>query len=151
MADVFTREKRSRVMAAIKGRGNCSTEGILKQILRKHQLWGWCSQVKKLRGTPDVAFPGKKIAIFADGCFWHGCLRCGLRDRAQTNREFWQSKIARNIARDRSVTRALQKQGWRVLRLWEHDLEKQPELCLMRIIRVLGRKRGAESASKDSG
>lgn len=137
MADVFTKQKRSEVMAAIKGKGNKSTEQTIKSLLRKHGLCGWRSQAHGVIGKPDIVFRRQQLAIFADGCFWHGCRKCGSRDRIATNKEFWRQKIQGNIGRDRRVSRELKSRGWRVLRLWEHDIEKNPERCLGRIRKII--------------
>jgi DNA mismatch endonuclease, patch repair protein len=137
MADVFSKRKRSEVMAAIRGRGNKSTEQAIRRLLRAGGLKGWRSHAKNLPGTPDFIFRKSKVAIFADGCFWHGCRKCGLRDRAATNRVFWRRKIARNISRDRSVSRLLRQEGWSVLRVWEHDLKRRPGHCVGQITRLI--------------
>lgn len=71
------------------------------------------------RVRPDVVFPGARIAIFVDGCYWHGCVR--HKTLPKTNTEFWAKKIARNVERDREVDEALTASGWLVLRFWEHD------------------------------
>ena len=73
-----------------------------------------------LFGKPDFTFRRERVAVFVDGCFWHGCPRHGTMPAG--NRAFWQAKLARNAERDRAVTRALRKAGWKVLRIWEHDL-----------------------------
>jgi DNA mismatch endonuclease (patch repair protein) len=87
---------------------------------------------------PDFVFRREKVAIFVDGCFWHGCPEHFRRPKSR--QKFWDAKIARNIARDVSVTKALRKAGWRVLRLWEHELAKQREKRLLaRLRRALAR------------
>lgn len=68
---------------------------------------------------PDVVFPSRRIALYVDGCFWHGCPDHGTR--ASTNRDYWAEKIAANRARDARLTQALEEDGWAVLRFWEHD------------------------------
>jgi len=78
-------------------------------------------------GKPDFVFPDQRLAVFVDGCFWHGCPLHGTNPA--TNREFWSEKITRNRQRDREVNRALRALGWRILRIWEHELtlKRQPE------------------------
>jgi DNA mismatch endonuclease (patch repair protein) len=71
------------------------------------------------RRTIDIAFTRAKLAVFVDGCFWHGCPMHGVRPR--TNPEWWAWKIERNIARDLDTTRLLEESGWSVLRVWEHE------------------------------
>jgi DNA mismatch endonuclease (patch repair protein) len=68
----------------------------------------------------DFTFRRERVALFVDGCFWHGCPKHGTMPAG--NRAFWKAKLARNTARDRTVTRALRQAGWTVLRIWEHDL-----------------------------
>jgi DNA mismatch endonuclease (patch repair protein) len=80
-------------------------------------------------------FPKQKVAVFVDGCFWHGCPKC--YPRPKTNRKFWDKKRADNMARDRRVNRQLRLQGWKVIRIWQHPLKKSPDACLIRIRRAL--------------
>ena len=119
MSDVFTKAIRSQVMAAIRSRGNRDTELKLAGILRKHGIKGW-RRHRPLPGKPDFVFHRERLAVFVDGCFWHGCRwHCRM---PQDNRAYWQRKISRNIERDRATTRLLRSLGWKVLRLWGHSL-----------------------------
>ena len=122
MSDIFTKAKRSEVMSRIKGTGNKDTELRLIGISKTHGITGWRRRWP-LEGKPDFVFPKLKLAVFVDGCFWHGCPIHATQPK--TNEEFWRTKIARNQARDRLVTRTLRAQGWRVLRIWEHELAKK--------------------------
>lgn len=133
MADVFTPEHRSRVMAAIKGRGNKATELRLIAIMRAAHLTGWRRNAL-LPGKPDFVFPRHKVAVFVDGCFWHGCPSHGRRPAS--NAEYWMAKIDRNRRRDREVARLLKARGWRILRIWEHAL-KHPTCVTARLARML--------------
>ncbi len=134
MADVFTKAKRSAVMALIRSRGNRATELRLIALMREHGITGW-RRGAPLPGKPDFIFRAAKLAVFVDGCFWHACPKHGTRPKQ--NRKFWDAKIARNCGRDRSVNRELRKFGWRVVRIWEHDLAKRSEKCCRRIKAVL--------------
>jgi DNA mismatch endonuclease (patch repair protein) len=135
MADVFSKEKRSDVMSRIRGKGNKKTELALIEILKAHQIVGWRRNAR-LFGRPDFVFFEHKLAVFVDGCFWHGC---AIHSKIPTtNRSFWQKKISTNRARDLVVTKTLKKRGWRVMRLWEHDLKKRPRICARRILRRVG-------------
>ncbi len=121
MPDVFTKEKRSAVMALIRSRGNRDTELRMIALFREHGITGWRRNARVF-GKPDFVFRAAKVAVFVDGCFWHGCPRHATMPAS--NRVFWEAKLARNAARDREVTRALRKAGWRVLRVWECALTR---------------------------
>ncbi len=136
MADIFTKAKRSALMAAIRGKGNKATELRMIAIFRAHGITGWRRGVA-LFGKPDFVFRAERVAVFVDGCFWHACPRHGTKPAG--NRAFWKKKFARNVERDREVTRTLRKAGWKVLRVWEHALARRCEArLLVRLRRVLG-------------
>lgn len=129
--DTFSRQKRSEIMASVRSTGNRSTEAKLRGILVRAGLRSWKLQRKELPGSPDVVFPRRKLAVFVDGCFWHGCSRCYRRPKS--SRDYWDAKVARNIARDRRVDRDLRRLGWTPVRLWEHQVAKEPAACLERL------------------
>lgn len=133
MTDVFSKTKRSLVMAAVRGKQNKSTELKLLKLFRKNYIRGW-RRNWPIEGRPDFIFPEKRLAVFVDGCFWHGCPK-HLR-RPKSNIKYWRSKIASNRARDIKVKTELGQRGWRVLRIWEHEL-KNEDSFLKRIRRVL--------------
>lgn len=110
---------RSRIMSAIRGRWNVTTELRLAGALRRAGITGWRRHLK-LPGRPDFAFPQQKVAVFVDGCFWHGCPRCYKPPKR--NAVFWAEKISANRERDRRVALALRRKGWAVVRLREHEL-----------------------------
>lgn len=117
--DTVSPETRSAIMRAVKGQGNKDTELVLVHLLRQNKITGW-RRSQPVFGKPDFIFPKRKFAIFVDGCFWHGCSKhCRM---PRSNRIYWKQKIASNKVRDRLVTRTLRSQGWRVLRVWEHEL-----------------------------
>jgi DNA mismatch endonuclease (patch repair protein) len=122
MSDVFTAVKRSQVMARIRSRQNASTELTLIAILRGAHLNGW-RRNQPIFGRPDFVFHKQKLALFVDGCFWHGCPKCYRAPRQ--NRVFWEAKLVANRKRDRVVNRHLKAAGWKVIRIWEHDLRRQ--------------------------
>jgi DNA mismatch endonuclease (patch repair protein) len=136
MADVFSRRERSRIMARVLDRGNESTERRFLLLLRAARIGGWRRHLP-LRGKPDFVFPAFRVAIFLDGCFWHGCPR-HLRLPAD-NRAYWVAKVGRNRRRDRRTTLALRARGWRVVRIWEHALKDAAgrERSLARVKRML--------------
>jgi DNA mismatch endonuclease, patch repair protein len=119
MVDVFTSAKRSQIMAAIRSSENERTELRLLQLFRRAKIAGWRRR-QKVVGMPDFVFRVSKIAVFVDGCFWHGCPSC--KRFPKSNQDFWRRKFAKNKRRDRAITQALQKEGWRVVRIWEHTL-----------------------------
>jgi DNA mismatch endonuclease (patch repair protein) len=121
MTDVFTPEKRSAVMAKVKGRGTKPELQVRKALTAlgvRYRL-----NRKDLPGSPDVVMAGRRLAIFVHGCFWHGhdCARGGRVPKA--NRDYWLAKVARNKARDAAAEAALAQQGWRVETIWECDLK----------------------------
>jgi DNA mismatch endonuclease, patch repair protein len=134
MPDVFTKRKRSEVMSRIRGRGNRETELTLIKVFRAHAIRGW-RRNQPVFGKPDFVFLHTRVAVFVDGCFWHGCPKHA--NMPANNRAFWKKKLAANIARDRIVRRQLRRQGWRVVRIWEHELAKNPQWCAEKIKRIL--------------
>lgn len=121
MVDNLTPEDRRKTMQAVKGKGT-SLERQLSAMLAGMGLSGWKKNVSDITGQPDVVFPQEQVLIFIDGCFWHGCPQCN-RKLPQTNREYWERKIARNVARDKRNTQSLADSGWRVIRIWEHEMQ----------------------------
>ena len=121
MADNFTPKERSRIMRAVKSKKNKSTELKLIEFFRKKRLRGWLRNYK-LYGKPDFVFPKLRMAVFADGCFWHGhdCRNLKPKD----NMEYWIRKIKRNKKRNREVTRYLKSKDWKVVRLFECKIKK---------------------------
>lgn len=123
--DVISKEKRSWTMAQVRASGNKSTEQKFIKLLKKESLKGWRRNYT-IAGKPDIVFPKIKIAIFLDGCFWHGHPKlCRI---PQSNREYWIKKIERNKERDKEVTTILKKKSWKVLRIWECDIDKRMTL-----------------------
>jgi len=117
MADVFTKEKRSEIMSRIKG-GNTKPELIVRSLL--HRLgYRFRLHKKDLPGKPDIVLPRHKKVIFVHGCFWHGHKGCKRSSIPSSNTEFWATKIKKNIKRDKVKARALRRQGWKVLILWQ--------------------------------
>lgn len=122
MADTFSKAKRSHIMSLIRSHGNKATELKLIEIFRVQNLKGWRRR-QKVFGRPDFIFRKLHAAVFVDGCFWHACPRCAKGSKS--NMAFWNEKFERNKRRDRSVTRGLRKEGWTVVRIWEHELKDQ--------------------------
>jgi len=133
MADVFTKAKRSEVMSRIRGSGNKETELALAKIFRGHGVTGW-RRNQSLFGKPDFTFRHQHSVVFVDGCFWHCCPNHSKIPAS--NRTFWLKKLTANKERDQLVTKTLRKQGWRVIRLWEHEL-KRKDLITSKIRRII--------------
>jgi DNA mismatch endonuclease, patch repair protein len=131
MVDVFSKKKRSEIMSVIRSKGNRTTEWRIRSRLISARLLGWKVNDVDVFGKPDFVFRKEKIAVFVDGCFWHGCKRC--RSIPSSNRKFWLTKIGKNQARDRLVNRTLKKDGWYVIRFWEHQTRKDPMSCINKI------------------
>ncbi len=154
MADVFSKGARSIVMRQIHRSQNKTTELRLMQIFRANGITGWRrgqmirfnvqpstfnpehsklggGRRKLSRGVrPDFAFPQLRVVVFVDGCFWHGCPRHATWPR--TRAAFWRRKIESNKARDRKVNGLLRTRGWKVIRVWEHELRRGDEARLIR-------------------
>jgi DNA mismatch endonuclease (patch repair protein) len=134
MADIFTRQKRSLVMSRIRGDGNKSTELALLGLLRYNGVSGWRRRWPLL-GKPDFVFPKQRLAVFVDGCFWHGCPR--HYRLPGSNVGFWKGKVEANRKRASVVNKDLRKKGWSVVRIWECALRERPGHCVSRIKRHL--------------
>lgn len=146
-ADVFTPEKRSEVMSRIRSRGNKDTEMRLISLMKDAGIKGWRRHVlltyslgdkksERVRVRPDFIFRSERVAVFVDGCFWHGCPKCYVRPKG--NRKFWDTKVTGNRIRDRKATNILRKKGWKVLRIWECNLVRERAVTSIKMLsRVL--------------
>lgn len=126
---------RSALMSRIRSKRNATTELKLASLLRSAGLRGWRRNYPLL-GKPDFVFLKSKLAVFVDGCFWHGH-GCGRNLAPKRNMELWRQKFVGNKRRDARVTRALRTKGWRVIRVWECVLARRPSHCMARIRRAL--------------
>lgn len=133
MTDVHTRRQRSYNMSMIKGR-NTKPELIIRKLLSLNGIRGYRINYK-LAGKPDIVFTKYKLAVFIDGCFWHKCPQCFRQP--DNNKEFWEKKIEGNVKRDNNVDNQLKKEGWKVLRFWEHLLRKDNISVYKRIYKEL--------------
>jgi len=122
---------RSDLMSRIRSRGNKSTECKLMTLLRSRGITGW-RRHPKLPGRPDFVWPRHRVAVFVDGCFWHGH-QCGRNLTPKKNSELWEKKFAATRHRDIKNGRILRGRGWMVLRIWECGLRRAPEACVRRI------------------
>lgn len=128
MNDPLTPEQRRRAMTNVRLK-NGSLEQTVGRELRKRGF-KFKKHVKNLPGTPDIVFPDYKLAIFVDGDFWHG-YRLPTWEHKLT--DFWKRKIHDNRRRDSRNFRKLRRKGWKVLRLWQHEIKKDPQSCIARI------------------
>jgi DNA mismatch endonuclease (patch repair protein) len=129
MTDVFTKEKRSWVMSRIRSK-NTKVEKILCKKMRSRRIK--FVQHPKLIGHPDFLV-SKNIVVFVDGCFWHGCPKHYIEPK--TRKSFWKEKIAGNMKRDKLAKWDLRRLGYKVIRLWEHQIENSADKCIERIIK----------------
>lgn len=134
MADFLTTVQRSALMASIKGKANKRTELVLAALFRRHGIKGWRRHYP-ISGRPDFVFISERVAVFVDGCFWHGC-RWHYRPPT-SNVAFWRSKMDANRRRDKMASARLRLDGWKVIRVWEHSLSR-PEAIVKRISSALG-------------
>lgn len=124
-SDIFSPEKRSEIMRAVKGANTKPEVSLRKALFAKG--FRYRLNARELPGKPDIVFPKYRAVLFVHGCFWHGhdCRR-GAR-RPKTNADYWRRKIARNRKRDHEAIAALQRHGWSVIISWECDLQDLPE------------------------
>jgi DNA mismatch endonuclease (patch repair protein) len=134
MSDIFSSEKRSAVMKAVKSRNTKTTELKMIEIFKELHIIGW-RRTYPLIGKPDFVFPKKRIVIFVDGCFWHGhnCRNVTPSDNA----EFWEAKRLYNKKHDEEVTQTLAQKNWTVIRIWECELKKKNRELLLEKISML--------------
>ena len=134
MADIFTKEKRSEVMSHIRSKNNKSTELKLIKIFKEYGITGWRRNYN-VKGHPDFVFLEKKIAVFVDGCFWHGH-KC-LNRVPEENTEYWERKFKYNKSHDRKVNKLFRLRGWTVIRIWECELNTHSKSTFLRKLSAL--------------
>lgn len=130
MADCFTKEKRSEVMSKIRSK-NTKAEVLVFRELRRRGIY-FQKHYNKAPGKPDIALPRKKKAVFIDGDFWHGYQFS--KNKHRLPRKYWLKKIENNIKRDRQNRAKLRKEGWQVMRVWEHEVFKNFNKTIDKII-----------------
>jgi len=129
MTDFLSPETRSRVMARIRSR-DTKPELRLRRTLWREGFRGWRCHAKGIPGKPDLAFTRWKVAVFVDGCFWHGHPDFFTPGKSG---EYWDQKIARTRERDQEANTALASLGWRVLRFWDFEIELELDYCIDRV------------------
>ena len=126
MSDNLKPDDRRRTMQAVKSKGT-RIERRLFALLARNGISGWKKNLKSVLGKPDVVFLDPKLAIFIDGCFWHGCPYC-RRKLPETNKAYWKRKIKRNIELALHYNEQLNRNGWTVIRIWEHEIDDVKKL-----------------------
>jgi len=123
-----------------------SKDTAIEMRLRR-ALWAegfrYRKHYKDIPGTPDIAFPGAKVAVFCDSRFWHGRDWEKRKNKLVSNRDYWIRKIERNMERDKKVNKNLARSGWLVLRFWDTDIEKKLDECVERIKKALDARRNS--------
>jgi DNA mismatch endonuclease (patch repair protein) len=133
MTDFLSKETRSRVMARIRSR-DTKPELALRRALHGAGVRGWRLHRRDLPGRPDLAFGRARLAVFVDGCFWHGHPDFFTPGKSGP---YWDAKIERTKERDRLANEALTEAGWKVLRLWDFEVEDDLETCVQRVLKLL--------------
>ena len=137
-------------MRAIRSRGNRSTETRLRGAMVRAGIRGWTLHPKEVFGVPDFFFKDRRVTVFVDGCFWHGCPRCGHVPK--TNAPYWKTKIKRNKARDKAVNETLAGSDFSVVRFWECEIRSALYACVDRITTEIASKhRQMKGGTKTSG
>lgn len=131
MTDIVSKQKRSEIMSRVKSRDSKI------EILFRKELWKAGFRYRKNSGKhfgrPDIVLPEYKMTIFVDSCFWHGCKKhCRI---PLVRKSYWTKKITRNTERDKEVSKHYKKQGWKIFRIWEHDLKKNGNNTLIKKLR----------------
>lgn len=137
-APVPENETVSRVMSSVGGK-NTGPELAMRKALGLAGFPGYRLHWKKAQGRPDICYPGRKVAIFVHGCYWHRCPHC-KPCIPKTHLEFWQAKFCRNVERDARKLRELRREGWRVLVIWECQIKNDLRSCVSRVVRLLRAK-----------
>lgn len=131
--DVFSKKKRSEIMSKIR------SKDTKIEILFRKTLWKKGFRYKKNSskyfGKPDLALPKHKTVIFIDSCFWHNCPKHGYLPKS--NLRYWRKKIERNKERDKEVGKHYKKIGWKIFRIWEHEIKKNSEKAIQKVIKYL--------------
>lgn len=123
-------------------------ELMMRTLLRAAGLTGYRLHYAKAAGHPDIAFVGRRLAVFVHGCFWHGCPHCQPR-KPKRNTWYWLPKLQRNQERDRAKASALRNEGWRVITLWECRIKRAPDAQVARVLRAYDARAAARrSASR---
>ena len=131
MGDKFSKDIRSRIMSKVQR--NSKPEQVLRKALfRLGYRYSLDHRFKELNFKPDIVMVSRKVCIFVDGCFWHKCPKCFKAPKS--NKKYWNAKIKKNIERDKEQNKHLKKNGWKVIRVWEHEINKNLDKCISKIL-----------------
>lgn len=133
-------ELTSKIMSSIRGK-NTKPEMMLRKALWANGLRGYRLHWRKVAGCPDISYPGRRVAIFVNGCFWHRCPYCKL-PIPKTHRDYWQKKLRKNSERDKKKKKELENINWEVFTFWECQIKKELPV-VMKTLSFLERKRRA--------
>ena len=147
MTDTRTPEQRRRIMAAVRAK-DTSPEIAVRRALFAIGVRGWRCHYKGAVGTPDLAWPALRVALFVDGAFWHGH---PSRHRPGRSGRYWDEKIARNVSRDRQVDADLAASAWTVLRVWDFEVRRDLTDVVARIVATLGETIDAQARARRFG
>lgn len=131
--DNLTKKQRRKNMQNIRS-ADTTPERIIFRELRNQKIY-FAHHVKSILGKPDIVFRRKKIIVFIDSDFWHGHTTRGTMPKS--NKKYWREKIQRNRYRDKEVNKTLRREGWKVIRIWEHDVKKNLNRCINRILNAI--------------
>jgi len=134
MADIFSKKKRSWIMSRIRSK-NTSIDITMRDMLSGMNVR--FEMYPDLFGSPDFQV-GKKVLVFCDGDFWHGYK---YAEKKRPAKKYWREKIEGNMRRDRKVSRKLRRDGWSVLRIWEHSIKRKPKTCARKIMRKVAERK----------
>lgn len=131
--DVLTKVQRRKNMQNIRSTGT-KPERLIMGELKKRKVY-FAANVKNITGKPDIVFKRKKVAVFIDSDFWHGHPKYGHIPKSNT--EYWEKKIEYNRKRDKKNNKALREKGWKVIRIWEHEIKKDLNKCIIKILKAI--------------
>lgn len=137
MPDKFSKKVRSKIMSKVQ-RNSKPEQFLRKALFKEGYRYSLRHRFKELNFTPDITMVSRKLCIFVDGCFWHRCPKCYKEPKS--NKAYWIPKINRNVERDKEQNKYLKDRGWKVIRFWEHDIQKRLEWCVLKIKKTVNKK-----------
>lgn len=133
--DIWNKQKRSEVMSKIRSK-NTKPELIIRSALFR-QGYRFRIHRKDLPGCPDIVFPSRRVAIFIHGCFWHLHQACRDGTIPKTSTDHWKAKLERNVVRDKEHVQRLEEMNWRVMTIWECEIQKNLDEVINRVVSFL--------------